>query len=262
MLRWIGAWFARVLSKPIKGASSLPTADPAALNRLLRPADVLLIEGDSRIASAIKYLTQSTWSHSALYVGPLPGRAEPDGEPHVLVEADVQRGVISAPLSKYARGHTRVCRPVGLPEAEAARVVAFVTARIGYAYDLRNFFDLMRYFLPTPPVPTRFRRRMIALGSGDPTRAICSTLIAQAFQSVHYPILPSVEVVEQAIAAGGDEATGLARRREILHIRDYALFAPRDFDISPYFAILKPTIEAGFDYHAISWAQEDTGPPS
>ena len=33
--------------------------------------------------------------------------------------------------------------------------------------------------------------RMIALGSGDPTRAICSTMIAQAFGLVHYPILPT-----------------------------------------------------------------------
>ncbi len=256
MFQWLGEWLARVLSKPVKGVASVPTADPDALARLLRPGDVLLIEGNSRVASAIKYLTQSTWSHAALYVGPAPGHFEPDGEPHVLVEADVQKGVITAPLSKYASGHTRVCRPVGLPAPEAAKVVDFVVARIGNSYDLRNVFDLLRYFLPNPPVPTRFRRRMIAFGSGDPTRAICSTLIAQAFQTVHYPILPSIEVVENSAAARG-EASGIASRREILHIRDYALFTPRDFDISPYFAIIKPTIESGFDYHSIEWALED-----
>jgi hypothetical protein len=31
---------------------------------------------------------------------------------------------------------------------------------------------------------------------------------------------------------------------------------PRDFDISPYFAVVKPTLEAGFDYRALTWARE------
>ena len=44
--------------------------------------------------------------------------------------------------------------------------------------DLKNVFDLARYLFPVPPVPSRLRRRLIALGSGDPTRAICSTVIA------------------------------------------------------------------------------------
>lgn len=57
---------------------------------------------------------------------------------------------------------------------------------------LKNLLDLARYLLPAPPVPLRWRRRLIAFGTGDPSRAICSTLIAEAFQSVHYPILPEV----------------------------------------------------------------------
>jgi hypothetical protein len=32
----------------------------------------------------------------------------------------------------------------------------------------------------------------MTLGSGDPTRLICSALIAQAFEVVRYPILPKV----------------------------------------------------------------------
>jgi hypothetical protein len=99
----------------------------------------------------------------------------------------------------------------------------------------------MRYFLPNPPVPARWRRRMIALGSGEPTRAICSTLIAQAFESVLYPILPEVRRVDDT------------SRKEILHIRHHSLYAPRDFDISPFFAVVKPTIETGFDYKMMQW---------
>jgi hypothetical protein len=98
------------------------------------------------------------------------------------------------------------------------------------------------------PVPRRLRRRMIALGSGDPTKLICSALIAEAFQSVRYPILPKVTQEENR-----------QMRREILTIRHTSLFTPRDFDISPYFAVVKPTIESGFDYKALHWA--DRPPP-
>ena len=45
-------------------------------------------------------------------------------------------------------------------------------------------------------------------------------------------------------------------RREILHIRDSSLYMPRDFDISPYFEVVKPTIVQGFDYTALHWADK------
>jgi hypothetical protein len=133
---------------------------------------------------------------------------------------------------------------VGLTAEDRTKVIRFVVERIGHSYDLKNIIDLMRYFLPQPPVPARWRRRMIALGSGEPTRAICSSLIAQAFQSVDYPILPEVMRVDPV------------SRREILHIRHHSLYAPRDFDVSPFFAIVKPTIETGFDYKQMTWERE------
>jgi hypothetical protein len=102
----------------------------------------------------------------------------------------------------------------------------------------------MRYLFPLP-IPQRWRRRMIAFGSGDPTKIICSALIAQAFDAVRYPILPKIT------RAGSRQA-----RREILHIRDSSLYMPRDFDISPYFEIVKPTIVHGFDYTALHWADK------
>ena len=40
----------------------------------------------------------------------------------------------------------------------------------------------------------------------------------------------------------------------MLEIRHHSLYAPRDFDISPYFAVVKPTIENGFDYKCLHWA--------
>jgi hypothetical protein len=179
-----------------------------------------------------------------LFVGPIDGAEEPDGEPHVLIEANIGEGVTSAPLSKYFSYHTRLCRPVGLTYEDRYTVGRYAINRIGFGYDTKNILDLMRFLIPLP-IPQRFRRRMIAFGSGDPTKIICSALIAQAFDAVRYPILPRVT------QAGSRQA-----RREILHIRDSSLYMPRDFDISPYFEIVKPTIVHGFDYTALHWADK------
>ena len=111
-------------------------------------------------------------------------RYAPSQERKCLIEVEVGQGCIAIPLSKYATFNTRICRPIGLSDEECRKVITFMIDRIGLQYDMRNIIDLLRYLLPTPPVPTRWRRRMIALGSGEPTRAICSTLIAQAFQSI------------------------------------------------------------------------------
>jgi hypothetical protein len=242
MLDGIGQSLARYLQKPVPGYEPFTPSDPDALRHSLQPGDVLLVEGNNRVSGVIKYLTQSTWSHSALYVGPLDGRATADGEPHVLIEANVGEGVVSAPLSKYTKFHTRICRPAGLTETDRAVVCGYVVERIGYAYDLKNIIDLMRYLFPLP-VPRRWRRRLIALGSGDPSRLICSALIADAFRAVRYPILPKVRLT------GSRQA-----RDEILEIRHSSLYCPRDFDISPYFNVVKPTIASGFDYKALQWA--------
>ena len=76
----------------------------------LRPGDVLLVEGNNHISGVIKYLTQSTWSHAALYVGPIGDRATEDGEPW-LQKPISGTEVVAVPLSKYSRFHTRICRP-------------------------------------------------------------------------------------------------------------------------------------------------------
>ena len=250
VLDTIGRVIARYLEKPVQGYEPFTPSDPAALRKSLEPGDVLLVEGNSHISRVIKYLTQSTWSHAALYVGPIEGVNTHEGEPHVLIEAEIGEGVVSAPLSKYYPYHTRICRPVGLSQEDCRTVCNYVTQRIGFGYDLRNIVDLMRYLVPLP-VPQRWRRRMLALGSGTPTRIICSALIAQAFEAVRYPILPKVTRLESESA-----------RREILEIRHSSLYAPRDFDISPYFKIVKPTLLEDFNYKRMDWADLPAQPPA
>jgi hypothetical protein len=245
----LGKALARYLSEPLRGFEPPATVDVDALRRSLRPADVLLVEGNARVSTAIKYLTQSTWSHAALYVGIAPELTSDETEAKVLIEADLVEGVRAVPLSAYAGFHTRICRPVGLSEADIDQVVRFVVARLGDEYDLKNVIDLARYLLPEPPVPTRWRRRMLSLGSGEPTRAICSTVIAQAFQSIRYPILP---VANEPV---NDTVDKPERRAITWKRRHHTLFTPRDFDISPYFSVIKPSMQDGFDFRSMKWSE-------
>jgi hypothetical protein len=252
-LDWLGRRIAGHITEPVSGYEPFTASDPDVLRAILQPGDVLLVEGNSRVSSAIKYLTNSTWSHAAMFVG--KEALEPLGRhpEHELAEANVGEGVVTARLKKYRTYNTRICRPVGLDDADRAALVAYVVARIGEKYDLRNVLDLMRYLLPNPPVPTQIRRRMIALGSGDPTRAICSTLLAQAFESVRYPILPVVKDKDGRVLR---HASGWMADEQ-LHIRHHSLFTPRDFDTSPFFEVVKPTVARGFNYKALRWHADD-----
>ena len=65
------------------------------------------------------------------------------------------------------------------------------------------------------------------------------------------PILPLIDHLPCHERADSEHA-----RQEILHIRHHSLYAPRDFDISPYFQIIKPAIESGFDYRSLTWDRE------
>ena len=247
MFRALGKSLARFLSRPRRRGVQAATSGQVELAAALKKGDVLLLEGNSRISSVIKYLTQSSWSHAALFIGDAVGPPPPREEAKVLLEVDINEGVRAIPLSTYAARHTRICRPVGLFPEDINKVVGHAVSRLGHRYDLKNIFDLARYLIPNPPIPSRWRRLALSFGSGDPTKAICSSLIAEAFQSVHYPILPEVFLKKSQDPDCKDVY------KEVLHIRHHSLFAPRDFDVSPYFQIVKPTIEEGFDPGALSW---------
>ena len=131
MLDGIGRFLARYLEKPVQGYEPFTPSDFGALQATLQPGDVLLVEGNNHVSGIIKYLTQSTWSHAALYVGNVGDRTTVDGEALVLVEANLGEGVVAAPLSKYLRYHTRICRPIGLDADDCQRVCAYAAERIG-----------------------------------------------------------------------------------------------------------------------------------
>src|SRR2546426_12744636 len=86
--RLIGA-LARYLAQPVKRYSPTTDADPLSLSAVLHHGDVLLTEGNTRVAALVKRITRSTWSHVSIYVGPL----EKGPDPLCIVEADIAAGV-------------------------------------------------------------------------------------------------------------------------------------------------------------------------
>lgn len=210
-----------------------PTHNYEQLKKCIIPGDVLLVEGHQRFSAAIKYLTQSNWSHSALYIGE-----------EKLIEADLENGVQVIPLSTYQNFHTRICRPINLSPADLEKVIDYSYGRLGHHYDLKNIVDLARYLFPAPPVPNKWKRGVLEFGSGDPTKVICSSMIAEAFQSIHYPILPKIE--------HRGESIWFKKKRH------HTLFTPSDFDRSPFFQIIKPTIQDSFNYLNIMWSEYDS----
>src|SRR6516165_2537960 len=76
----------RVLTKPLKSYELHSPNDMASLKRHIRRGDVVLVEGNERISECIKYLTQSSWSHSALFVGDEPLRRDPQMRRRLLDE--------------------------------------------------------------------------------------------------------------------------------------------------------------------------------
>jgi hypothetical protein len=98
---WISGRILRFLSQPTARYAPFFAPDPAVLRSTLQPCDIILVEGNTRLSAIIKFLSQSTWSHATLYVGERPGDIAADGEPNVLLEAEVEIGVTTVPLSKY-----------------------------------------------------------------------------------------------------------------------------------------------------------------
>ncbi len=272
--RWLVREITRILTTPLPRYELHVQNDLANLRRHVRKGDLVLVDGEQRVSLVIKYLTQSSWSHVVVYVGDEPLAREPErraeleaafGEDaaHLVVEA-LMEGVVLSPITKYLHHNIRVCRPYNLRKEDRARILDELLARVGQRYDLQNVVDLARYFFPVSLIPARFRRRALTIGSGEPTAVICSSMIAQAFQNVGFPILPRVELNPEPRPRPSLPARILRRgvRSGSRYFRQPAtLVTPRDFDLSPYFEIVKFNFieEQKFDYRKIPWADGSQG---
>jgi len=109
--RIIGERLAAFLSKDLPGYQRLDTIAIADVASTLEKGDIVLVDGNTRISTAIKYLTQSTWSHACLYIG----ESGADSSQLNLIEADLKNGVHLINLDHYANFNLRICRPVNQP---------------------------------------------------------------------------------------------------------------------------------------------------
>jgi hypothetical protein len=277
--RWLVDRIVDYLLEPLPCYERRARNDLAALEAGLRKGDVILVEGDQRVSAVIRYLTQSCWSHAGVYVGDEllrrgGERADwardhfGDEAAHLMVEA-LPRGVQIGPVAKYVDYNLRICRPHKLRQEHCAVLMDGAVASIGWRYDLRNVFDLARYMVPVSVVPPRWRVAALHFGSSEPTEVICSSLIARLFEQVRFPILPTVTYPEQ----NEDEPRRQIARRifgqpsqdftGLFRMRHPTLITPRDFDLSPYFDIVKlnPISRGDFDYRRIQWADEEASVP-
>ena len=267
----------KLLTKPLRSYEQRIPNNLKNLKEHLRVGDVVLVEGDQRISQVIRYLTQSSWSHSALYIGDelrrfKPGLADAlvgehgDEARHMVIEAVEGEGVVCSPIAKYVRHNLRVCRPRSLRREDLDRVLLQVVGQLGVPYSVRHVFDLARYFFPVSLIPGRFRRAALEYG-GQSRKVICSTLLAHAFAHVGYPIVPRVTIDE--VEHNGSWLHRLVGRnghgtRALYREGNLSLISPRDFDLSPYFEIVKFNHLAGgkFDYRRIEWANGDDTTPA
>lgn len=260
----LGRMLLKRLATPRKAYEKRIVNNMDALYRTIRKGDVVLVEGRSEMSRIIQVLTQSAWSHSALYVGGTLG-TDVDGQQekafgetrardrdHMLVEADAASGVVAVPLRKYCDDNIRICRPFGIHPEDLDTVISEVVGNLGRHYDHQNIMDLA--LLALPPILNPFKKRTIkaCLGGCTEYEVICSGMIAKAFQQVGYPIVP-------ALLPSADLEKNIAHNPydTSLVMRHYSRIVPRDFDLSPNFEIIKYNIVgmSGFDYRSI-WVRD------
>jgi hypothetical protein len=151
----------------------------------------------------------------------------------------------------------RVCRPRGLQSPDLGRILDEVVAQLGSQYNVQHVLDLARYFFPVSLIPRGLRRKALEVGGGLTTDVICSSMIGRAFQNVGFPILPAIEPAAHEPQGWVD---WLRRRKTfypaLFHRQRETLITPRDFDLSPYFDVVKfNAVElVSFDYKRIRWA--------
>lgn len=254
-VKWLTKTIIKWLTEEDEPAGT-PPCDFERLSFEIRPCDVLLVEGRSRVSEVIKTITQSVWTHSALYIGRLADIEDPnvrehiswlyDGDPadQLIIEPLLGEGTIISPLKKYAQDHLRICRPTGLSPQDAQAVIKHATKHLGHDYDVRQLLDLGRFLLPYHFIPRRWRSSLFEHNPGTSTKTVCSTLIAHAFSQVHFPILPVVHKTDDGLR---------------LYKRNTRLYTPRDFDYSPYFEIIKYPLLGLNDlavYRKLPWDQD------
>jgi hypothetical protein len=210
-----------------------------------------LVDSDQRVSRVVKYLTMSSWSHSALYIGSAlmrdPTRRDELKKVfgrearYLIAEALIDEGVVISPLTKYIDFNIRVCRPVGLTREQIQTVIDYVVARVGHRYDRRNIFDLSAIAAAAQSRCACARMRCTSAAEGH--RDDLFLLLAAEEVRVGFEILP-IHIRKHAILRGKlrQRIFGRPTRRTrsgFMGARHSSLCVPEDFDLSPHFDVVK-----------------------
>jgi hypothetical protein len=236
MLKQIIAFFLQWLNKA-REARDHGLSDFERVRYEIRPCDVLLIEGSSKADKVIQNISQSPWSHAALYVGrPLDiGDSDLktiighffDGAPDtpLLIESKLGEGIVVKPLDSYEHEHLRICRPKSLNEKDAGQVIRFAVNRLGAHKGGSYLFDLFRFFFPWSLLPVAWRGAGFRHWAGRHTKNVTAAFIAECFGFIQFPVYPLVKTT-------GEQGVQLLRRHP-------KLCMPFEIDQSPNFEIIK-----------------------
>ena len=236
MIKWIRNGVVSWL-KQQKPLPNTPLSDFERIRHEVKPCDVILVEGRSRVSEVIKLITQSSWSHAVLYIGRLHDIEDPllqdtvrqyyigTADKQLIIESELGLGTIVRSLTTFEHEHLRLCRPRGLGYRDSQKVINYAIGELGTAYDVRHIFDLARFLFPWFIMPRKWRSSLFSTNPGKNTHTVCSSMIAEGFNSIQFPILPLVKRVEND--------------RVRLYMRNPKLCTPSDFDYSPYFDIIK-----------------------
>ncbi len=258
MGNWLFQKITKYYSKETQNAQRSYLCDFDRICHEIIPGDVLLVEGTNRISQYIKAVTHSPWTHAAIYIGRIHSIVDPkmrelirnhysgSADQQLIVDTIVGKGTFIKSIDCYEGNHIRICRPTGISHNDAQKVINFVLKHVGRDYNMRHFIDLGRFLLKSHWfIPRRWRSSLFVKKADQTTKDICSVVIADAFRSVNFPILPVIRSKTQ-------------KELEIIP-RNPKLFTPADFDYSPYFSIIKYPIvrfSENAPYHHYPWRKD------
>ena len=142
-------------------------SDFDSMTHEIKPCDVILVEGRTRISEGIRFLTNSAWTHACLYIGRtydiqdqtvrkiVSDKYMGEPEDQLIIESVIGEGTIIRSLDTYRDEHMRICRPSKLSFRDMPRVIRHAAEQIGKDYNLRQIFDLARFLLPWYILPKK-----------------------------------------------------------------------------------------------------------
>lgn len=138
------------------------------IKKELKPGDVLLVAGRTRMAKVIQWVTGSHWTHVAVYIGN-----------DWLIESIVGIGVRIASVDLYVSDEVRIMRHKFITPDKSRGIINIMADNLGGKYDSRAIFDLLRLMAPIWLMPRKFRSTLFR-DSRD--RFTCSELTTLAFK--------------------------------------------------------------------------------